>query len=138
MPLALLVETDPALSALMQVALARAGFEVRACEKSGVGAPRTRRARSDIERRATLDPERTRCARSRRAAAVRAARALPPCTRAHSLRFSRRTSRRPLHCLHFRELDIAAVLEKPFPLEQLERVALRLRLSMSFTLFPDE
>ena len=34
MPLALLVETDPALSSLMQDSLARAGFEVRVCEKA--------------------------------------------------------------------------------------------------------
>ncbi len=137
MPLALLVETDPALSHLMQNTLERAGFEVRVCEKASWVGPAllTFNQISNHHLLLVLSEYVARVQRGPLISAIK--------TRFRSHETPLRTvltadvaSTEPLPELH--ELDVAAILEKPFSLEELERVAERIRLSMSYTLFPVE
>jgi DNA-binding response OmpR family regulator len=137
MPLALLVETDPALSNLMQDSLERVGFEVRVCEKASWVGPALLTF-NDIPNHHLLLVLSGHVARVQRGALLTALR-----TRFRSHETPLRTlltadfaSTEPLPDL--RELDVAAVLEKPFSLDELERVAERIRLSMAYTLFPVE
>lgn len=135
MPLALLVETDHALSHLMQDALARAGFEVRACEKASWVRPALL-SFNEVSNDDLLFVLSEHVARVQRAPLLAALKARfrsqeTPLRTVFTADFA---SPEPLPNLH--ELDVAAVLQKPFAPEELERVALRIRLSMSFTLFP--
>jgi DNA-binding response OmpR family regulator len=136
MPVALLVETDPVLGGLMVAALDRAGFDVHVCEKSS-WVRLALRSVEQVPNDELLLVLSEHVARSQGTALSSALRA----------RYSAQAT--PLRTVFtldvatphpvpkLREIDVVATLEKPFELSELERLANRIRLSMSFTLFPE-